>query len=143
MVWGGTAQLSPADDILIQVERPLDFDSDGQLVASVLSKKVAAGSTHLLVDMPVGPTAKVRSSAAANRLADRLLRVGETLVRYVLLCISPTTSNGPCAGRSSPSCSTITTGQAPIPQLLATVRQPDATFTLYAHPGSSPRLSAP
>jgi thymidine phosphorylase len=79
VVWGGAVQLSPADDILIQVERPLDFDSDGQLVASVLSKKVAAGSTHLLVDMPVGPTAKVRSSAAANRLANRLMRVGETL----------------------------------------------------------------
>ena len=79
IVWGGSVQLSPADDILIQVERPLDFDSDGQLVASVLSKKVAAGATHLVLDMPVGPTAKVRSGAAADRLSERLLRVGETL----------------------------------------------------------------
>lgn len=79
IVWGGAVQLSPADDILIQVERPLDFDSDGQLVASVLSKKVAAGATHLVLDMPVGPTAKVRSAAAADRLSDRLARVGETL----------------------------------------------------------------
>lgn len=66
IVWGGAVQLSPADDILIQVERPLDFDSDGQLVASVLSKKAAVGSTHLVIDMPVGPTAKVRSPAAAR-----------------------------------------------------------------------------
>ena len=79
IVWGGAVRLSPADDILIQVERPLDFDSDGQLVGSVLSKKVAAGSTHLVVDMPVGPTAKVRSAASADRLADRLTRVGEAL----------------------------------------------------------------
>ena len=79
IVWGGAVRLSPADDILIQVERPLDFDSDGQLVASVLSKKVAAGSTHLALDMPIGPTAKVRSAASADRLADRLTRVGETL----------------------------------------------------------------
>ena len=45
IVWGGTAHLSPADDALIRVERPLDLDSAGQLVASVLSKKAAAGAT--------------------------------------------------------------------------------------------------
>lgn len=72
IVWGGNVGLSPADDILIRIERPLDFDSDGQLVASVLSKKIAAGSTHVLIDMPVGPTAKVRSHAAADSLAVRL-----------------------------------------------------------------------
>ena len=59
IVWGGSVRLSPADDILIRVERPLDLDSEGQLVASVLSKKAAAGSTHVLIDLPVGPTAKV------------------------------------------------------------------------------------
>jgi thymidine phosphorylase len=72
IVWGGAVRLSPADDVLIQVERPLDFDSDGQLVASVLSKKLAAGSSHVLIDIPVGPTAKVRSDAAAAGLSARL-----------------------------------------------------------------------
>ncbi len=72
IVWGGNVRLSPADDIVIRIQRPLDFDSDGQLVASVLSKKVAAGSTHVLIDIPVGPTAKVRSDAAGTRLATRL-----------------------------------------------------------------------
>ena len=72
VVWGGNVRLSPADDVLIRVERPLDFDSDGQLVASVLSKKVSAGSSHVLIDMPVGATAKVRSDAAAESLSDRL-----------------------------------------------------------------------
>ena len=79
LVWGGNVRLSPADDILIRVERPLDFDSDGQLVASVLSKKAAAGSTHVLIDMPVGPTAKVRDGAAAASLSSRLLTTGEAL----------------------------------------------------------------
>lgn len=79
IVWGGAVQLSPADDILIQVERPLDFDSDGQLVASVLSKKAAAGATHIVLDLPVGPTAKVRSREAAKRLGDRLVKVGAVL----------------------------------------------------------------
>lgn len=68
LAWGGTAGLSPADDILISVERPLAIDSPGQMVASILSKKISAGSTHLVLDIPVGPTAKVRSMATAQRL---------------------------------------------------------------------------
>jgi thymidine phosphorylase len=76
---GGAMRLSPADDILIQVERPLDFDSDGQMVASILSKKAAAGSTHVLIDVPVGPTAKVRTDIAAEAIASRLAFVGQAL----------------------------------------------------------------
>jgi thymidine phosphorylase len=83
IVWGGNVRLSPADDLLIRVERPLDFDSEGQLVASVLSKKIAAGSTHILIDMPVGPTAKVRSAEAAQVLGDRLQSVAIALGVHV------------------------------------------------------------
>jgi len=79
IVWGGNVRLSPADDLLIRVERPLDFDSEGQLVASVLSKKIAAGSTHILIDVPVGPTAKVRSAQAASVLGERLEAVARAL----------------------------------------------------------------
>jgi len=75
VVWGGAVRLSPADEILIRIERALDIDSEGQLVASVLSKKIAAGSTHVVLDLPVGPTAKVRSSEAARELGDDLTRV--------------------------------------------------------------------
>lgn len=79
IVWGGNVRLSPADDILIRIERPLDFDSDGQLVASILSKKVAAGATHVVIDMPVGPTAKVRSLESALSLQARLLTTAQAL----------------------------------------------------------------
>jgi thymidine phosphorylase len=79
VVWGGNVRLSPADDVLIRVERPLDFDSDGQLVASVLSKKFAAGASHVLIDMPVGATAKVRSDVAATALTARLLGTADAL----------------------------------------------------------------
>lgn len=79
IVWGGNVGLSPADDVLIRVARPLDFDSDGQLVASVLSKKAAAGSSHVLIDIPVGQTAKVRSVAAAGSLEARLLATARAL----------------------------------------------------------------
>jgi thymidine phosphorylase len=75
IAWGGAVHLSPADDIFVRVERELDVDTEGQLVASVLSKKIAAGSTHVVIDIPVGATAKVRSEEAANRLAARLSSV--------------------------------------------------------------------
>ncbi|MFO1352141.1 MAG: thymidine phosphorylase family protein, partial [Gammaproteobacteria bacterium] len=79
LAWGGTARLAPMDDMLIAVERPLGIDSQGQMVASILAKKLAAGSTHLLIDIPVGPSAKVRHMRDAMLLrklfeyvADRL-----------------------------------------------------------------------
>ena len=56
-----------------------DLDAEGQLVASVLSKKVAAGSTHVLIDLPVGPMAKVRSAEAAELLSADLLDVGRAV----------------------------------------------------------------
>lgn len=68
LAWGGTAALSPADDVLISVSRPLSLDAPGQMVASILSKKVAAGATHLVLDLPFGPTAKVRHMDDAQRL---------------------------------------------------------------------------
>lgn len=79
VVWGGAVRLSPADDVLIRVERILDLDAEGQLVASVLSKKAAAGATHLVLDLPVGPTAKVRSHGEAEALSGHLLGVAESL----------------------------------------------------------------
>jgi thymidine phosphorylase len=88
VVWGGNVRLSPADDLLIRVERPLDFDSEGQLVASVLSKKIAAGSTHILIDMPVGPTAKVRSHESADTLTRRLEAVAQALGVHVKVHVS-------------------------------------------------------
>ena len=79
IVWGGAMHLSPADDILIRVERPLDLDSEGQMVASILSKKAAAGSTHVVIDMPVGATAKVRDEDTARSLSARLVEVGRAV----------------------------------------------------------------
>ena len=79
VVWGGSVSLSPADDLLIRVEKALDLDSEGQLVASVLSKKIAAGSSHVLIDMPVGPTAKIRSMEMAEELSRFLEQTGSAM----------------------------------------------------------------
>jgi thymidine phosphorylase len=79
IVWGGAVKLSPADDILIAVEKALDVDSEGQMIASVLSKKAAAGSTHVVIDIPVGPTAKVRSQHEAQKLQAYFIAVGQAI----------------------------------------------------------------
>lgn len=79
IVWGGRVNLSPADDIMISVQRPLGIDTREQMVASILSKKAAAGSTHLLIDIPVGPSAKVRSLDDAMRLRKLFEFVGDQI----------------------------------------------------------------
>lgn len=79
LAWGGAVQLSPADDILIRVERALDIDSEGQMIASVLSKKAAAGATAVVIDIPVGETAKVRTHVEAINLATRMREVGNSI----------------------------------------------------------------
>ncbi len=79
IVWGGAVDLSPADDIIIRVERAMDLDSEGQLIASVLSKKISAGSTHIAIDIPVGPTAKVRSFEMAQVLTKLFTIVANSL----------------------------------------------------------------
>jgi thymidine phosphorylase len=69
IVWGGALDLAPADDVLITVERPMGIDTEAQLVASILAKKKTAGATHALIDIPVGPTAKVRTQEQADLLS--------------------------------------------------------------------------
>lgn len=79
IVWGGAVKLSPADDILISVEKSLDVDSEGQMIASVLSKKAAAGATHVVIDIPVGETAKVRTTNEAKQLQSYFEAVGKEI----------------------------------------------------------------
>ncbi|MBI3245452.1 MAG: thymidine phosphorylase family protein [Deltaproteobacteria bacterium] len=79
IAWGGALGLAPADDILITVERPMELDTEAQMVASILAKKKTAGASHVLIDIPVGPTAKVRSAQAAEQLAALFRAVAEKI----------------------------------------------------------------
>jgi len=76
VVWGGGVELSPADEVVSRIGRALDMDGEGQMVASVLSKKIAAGSNRVIIDLPVGPTAKLRTQASAEALVAKLCSVG-------------------------------------------------------------------
>lgn len=79
IAWGGALDLAPADDVLITVERPMGIDTEAQMIASIISKKKAAGATHVLIDIPVGPTAKVETGAAAASLGARFSEVGRSI----------------------------------------------------------------
>ncbi len=84
-VWGGAIGLSPGDDIIIRVERPLDLDSESQMIASVLAKKVSAGATHVVIDIPVGPTAKIRTDQTFLRLKEYFSIIGKTVGLNVMV----------------------------------------------------------
>lgn len=75
LAWGGSLGLAPADDKLIKIERILRLDPNSQLIASILSKKIAAGSTHVLIDIPYGKGAKV-TRQRADILKEKFMKIG-------------------------------------------------------------------
>ncbi len=93
IAWGGALALAPADDLLITVERPMELDTEAQMVASILSKKKTAGATHALIDIPVGPSAKIRTAVAAGRLAALFRAVAAEIDLHVEVVV--TEAHGP------------------------------------------------
>jgi AMP phosphorylase len=77
MVWGGALELAPADDIFIQVEYPLAIDP--MLLPSIMSKKKAIGATHVVVDIPTGRGAKIKTIGEARALAYDFIDLGKRL----------------------------------------------------------------
>lgn len=66
LVRWGWLDLAPADDKLIKVQYPLSMQSKAKVVSSIMAKKYAMWVTHSLIDIPVGPTAKVTSMIEAK-----------------------------------------------------------------------------
>ncbi|MEM1866484.1 MAG: AMP phosphorylase [Zestosphaera sp.] len=79
IIWGGTLNLAPADDILIRVEHQLKLDPTSQMVASILSKKLSMSISNLVIDIPTGREAKVESVEEARNLSSLFVQVGSKL----------------------------------------------------------------
>lgn len=77
LVWGGAVDLAPADDLFIKVEYPLSIDP--LLLPSVMSKKKAVGANYLVIDIPTGETAKVKTTKSAEELAQQFIDLGKLL----------------------------------------------------------------
>ncbi|MFH1455899.1 MAG: AMP phosphorylase [archaeon] len=79
MAWGGAFNMAGADDKMIKIRHPLSIDPKGLLIASILAKKKAAGATHVLIDIPIGPTAKISNKTKAEELKKQFIFVGEKI----------------------------------------------------------------
>ena len=75
LIWGGSLDLAPADNLLIQIEKPLSLDP--LIIPSVLGKKKVMGSKHIIIDIPCGPEAKVKTKQAAKKLARDFITIGK------------------------------------------------------------------
>ena len=77
IAWNGKLGIAPADDIIIRVEEPLSFESFDKIIISVMAKKVAAGTTHLILDIPVGKTAKIHRFSDGEEVAKKFKNLAE------------------------------------------------------------------
>jgi AMP phosphorylase len=77
IVWGGALELAPADDIFVRTEYSLSIDP--LLLPSIVSKKKAVGATHLVVDIPTGRGAKVKTIGEADLLAKDIIELGRRI----------------------------------------------------------------
>ena len=75
LIWGGALGMVPADSRIIRIERSLKIDPEAMLVASIMSKKLAAGSKYILIDIPYGKGAKV-DKARAQKLKKKFEYLG-------------------------------------------------------------------
>ena len=81
LTWGGALDLAPADDLLIQVEYPLSIDP--LLLPSIMSKKKAIGADYIVVDIPTGRGAKIKTIGEAQALAQEFIELGKRLNIHV------------------------------------------------------------
>lgn len=88
IVWGGALNLAPADDKIIRVEYPLSIDAEGQVLASIVSKKKSVGSDYVLIDIPYGKGAKILKKKDAKELGRKFVDLGEEVDMKVLCLLT-------------------------------------------------------
>ena len=88
IVHGGSMNLAPADDKIIEVEHPLSIDAEGQLLASVMAKKYSVTANHILIDIPMGKQVKAKTIKDAKHLRKTFERIGTRLNMNVKVIIT-------------------------------------------------------
>lgn len=88
--WNGRLGIAPADDILIHIEEPLAFESFDKIIVSVMAKKIAASTTHLVLDIPIGKTMKIVHEKDAERVAQKFKMLGKKFGMEVVVTINKT-----------------------------------------------------
>ncbi|HWY80133.1 MAG TPA: thymidine phosphorylase [Candidatus Sulfotelmatobacter sp.] len=90
IVWGGSVDIAPADDELIKVEQPLMFESFDKILVSIMAKKIAFGSNHIVIDLPYGSHVKVHKRSDAEILAKKFEYLARKFKVTLQVCIHDT-----------------------------------------------------
>lgn len=88
VAWNGKLNHTALDDVMNAITRPRGLDSTRWSVASILSKKLAAGSTHVIIDLTFGARAKLKTESDAQALASLFERIGTELGLSIRTCCS-------------------------------------------------------
>ncbi|MFA7685702.1 MAG: thymidine phosphorylase family protein [Candidatus Gracilibacteria bacterium] len=88
IAWGGGVDLAAADDKMIRARHPLSLDPEGMLLASIMAKKHSVSSTHVIIDIPVGPEVKIKNKADGERLASKFRSLGKKLGMIVQVLLT-------------------------------------------------------
>lgn len=79
ITWGGGVDLAAADDHMIRVRNPLSLDPEGMLLASIMAKKYSVSANRVIIDIPLGPQAKIKNKSRALHLRKRFLKIAKLL----------------------------------------------------------------
>ena len=79
----GNEDYAPVGHKIIRAERPMGIDPRPMMMASIMSKKVSLGTTHLLVDLPMGNGSKIPDIQTAEEFSDALIDLGSILGMHV------------------------------------------------------------
>jgi AMP phosphorylase len=76
LIWGAL-DIAPSDSRMIRVAHQLPGEPIPKLVTSIMAKKVAMGAKYLIIDVPVNPTAKVKTLKEADEIKSLFLYLGK------------------------------------------------------------------
>ena len=80
--------IAQASKQISAVERQIGLTQQEHIAASILAIKLAAGVTHLLIDIPVGPKARIKSTTEAMRLRKIIDYVCDMLSMEIVVVIT-------------------------------------------------------
>ncbi len=71
--------IASASKIVSAVEKALGITQQQHIVSSVLAIKLAAGVTHMVLDIPVGPSSRIKTTNEAMRIRKMVEYIGDML----------------------------------------------------------------
>ncbi|MEX2683702.1 MAG: AMP phosphorylase [Candidatus Sigynarchaeota archaeon] len=97
--WGGAIDSAPADNALINIEKPLNLDPFGLMIASIICKKKSLGVTKLVLDIPCGKGTKFPTVEDGKKYAFRFKEIAKRVgIEAVCLLTSASQPVGHAVG---------------------------------------------